>query len=394
MAMELEKSVAKLSNQIIGWRRKIHRQPELGLECYNTAAMVSEQLQKFGYDVKTGIAKTGVLGTLHGTGPGPVVALRVDMDALPIEEQTELPFASEIEGVMHACGHDGHTAIGLGVAAALAQIKDFNGTVKLIFQPGEESPGGAKAMVEEGVLESPRVDALFGCHIFPSLPEGIIGLRYGTMTAGNDEFIIVLQGVGGHAGYPSRCSDPIVAAGHLILAVQTIVSRSNDPANPLVVSITEINGGNRFNIIPDTVTLKGTIRSTEEHSREIALQRLKELVEGIKHSFDIQYSLQIIAKDSALICDQELTKFTEEILGNLIGRDRVKLIGNSSMGSEDLVNFSKVVPTTYLRIGSYEANNYVHNLHTPNFDFNEQILIDATYILSHLILQYLKHPDV
>lgn len=394
MADELKDKVLSVSDQIIGWRRKFHRHPELGLECHKTAEVACEHLLKLGINVKTGIAQTGVLGTLTGDNPGPVVALRVDMDALPLAEQTGLPFASEIEGVMHACGHDGHTAMGMGVATVLSKLKHkLNGTVKFIFQPGEESPGGAKQMVKEGVLENPRVNALFGCHIFPSIPTGNIGIRYGAMTAGNDEFTISLHGVGGHAAYPFKCSDSVAAAGHLITAVQTIVSRNNDSVHPLVISITEINGGSGYNIIPETVTLRGTIRSISDHSRQIALKRLEQIIEGIKSGFGIDCSLQIVTKDFPLICNEKLTKFVEKSLVNWLDQGRVQIINNPSMGAEDLAYFSAAVPTTYLRIGSYdEKNNYIHNLHTPYFNFDEKILIDGTYILSGIILDYLNAP--
>ena len=391
MPNELKDSVLSISEQIIGWRRQFHRYPELGLECYKTAEAVAEHLTKLGLKVKTGIAKTGVLGTLTGANPGPVAAMRGDMDALPLTEQTGLPFASEIEGVMHACGHDGHTAMGLGVATVLAKYKHkLSGTIKFIFQPGEESPGGAEPMVKEGVLENPKVDAIFGCHIFPSLPAGKIGIRYGAMTAGNDEFQITLHGVGGHAAYPYRCADPVAAAGHLITAVQTIVSRNNDSVNPLVVSITAINGGSGFNIIPETVTLNGTIRSISEQARQLAITRLEQIIEGIKTGFGIECKLEIVTRDFPLICDEELTKFVEQSLVNWIDKDRVQIINNPSMGAEDFAYFSANAPANYLRIGSYdEKNNYTHNLHTPYFNFDEKILIDGTYVLSGILMDYL-----
>lgn len=392
MEIDLKEKACFLKDQIIAWRRDFHQHPELELNCGRTAAVVSEELQKLGLEVKTGIAGTGVTGTLYGGAPGPVVALRVDMDALPVAEQTGLPFSSEVEGVMHACGHDGHTALGLGTAAVLAQFKNsLKGTVKFIFQPGEESPGGAGLMIAGGVLENPRVDALLGCHIFPGVKSGNIGVRYGVMTARNDEFIITLTGIGGHGAYPHRCADVIVAAGHLILGIQTIVSRSNDPVNPLVVTIAQISGGAGHNVIPEKLTLKGTIRSIYESSREMALKRLRELLTGVSGSYGLQYRLDLLAGGPSLKCDKNITGFVEETLVSMIGKERVTIIPNPSLGAEDFALFSQAVPASYIRIGCYDENKgYIHNLHSPNFDFDEQILADGTFILAGLLYEYLS----
>lgn len=387
----LKEKALSLRSRIIGWRRDIHRHPELELNCHRTAAIVSKELQALGLEVKTGIAGTGVTGTLYGSEPGPVVALRVDMDALPVTEQTGLPFASEVEGAMHACGHDGHTALGLGTAAVLSRVREhLRGTVRFIFQPGEESPGGAGLMIAEGVLENPRVEALFGCHIFPGVASGSIGVRYGVMTARNDEFIITLAGVGGHGAYPHKCTDVIVAAGHLIVGIQTIVSRSNDPVTPLVVTVAQICGGTGHNVMPESVTLKGTVRSIDESSREIAFRRLKDLLKGISTAFDVQGDLEIVAGGPCLKCDERITGFVEKKLVGLIGKERVDIITRPSLGAEDFALFSEAVPSSYIRIGSYsEEKGFIHNLHTPRFDFDEQILVDGAYILSCLLYEYL-----
>ena len=389
--LEIDHKTDEIAAQIINWRRQFHQHPELELNCCHTAEVVSQHLLGLGLEVQTGIADTGVIGVLASQNPGPVVALRVDMDALPIGEQTGLPFASRVDGVMHACGHDGHTAIGMGVATVLAQCRDsLQGTVKFIFQPGEEFPGGLKIMIAGGALDSPRVDAILGGHIYPGLPLGKVGVRYGVMTAADDEFTVELKGTGGHGAYPHQCADPIVAAGHLITALQSIVARNTDPLDSLVVSLGQITGGSGYNVIPERVVIKGTIRSLSEYSRETAHQRLKEILNGIQQAFGVEHSLDLIPGNPSLTCDRHLTAFIEECLVDLVGREQVFSIPAPSMGAEDFAYYAEQVPATYLRLGSRdEAGGYLHALHTPYFDFNEQILIDGTKVFAHLISRLL-----
>lgn len=390
MKQAIRENVKNMGDQIIAWRREIHRHPELGLDCGRTAALVSAQLQAAGLEVQSGLAQSGVVGILRGEKPGPVVALRVDMDALPIAEQTGLPFASARQGVMHACGHDGHTAMGLGAATVLSRLRhELRGTVKFIFQPGEESPGGAKLMIKEGVLEDPKVEALFGCHIFPGVRAGHWGVRYGTMTASDDEFDITISGVGGHGAYPHKGVDPIAALGYFLVGVQSIVARSNDPVQPLVISVTEVSGGQGHNVIPGEVRLKGTIRSTEADSREMARRRLSDLLEGLKLSQQITYSLRFVAENPALVCDPKLTRFAEKTLREVFGEAKVVSIAQPSLGAEDFAYFAGQVPAAYLRIGCYDQEaGRVHQLHTPYFDFEESILIEGSAGLACLLFDY------
>lgn len=378
-------------DKIIDFRREFHMNPELGLDCFETSLIVARALLEAGLEVKTGIAGTGVVGILHGSQPGPVAALRVDMDALEVYEETDLPFSSRKPGVMHACGHDGHTAIGLGVAEVLGEFRELiPGTIKFIFQPGEEQPGGAKIMIAEKVLENPDVDAVFGLHIFPGLPSGQWGVRYGAMTAGNDDFTVTLKGSGGHGGHPDQTRDPIAAAGYLITAVQTIVSRNADPTDSLVITVSEIHGGKGHNVIPDTVVLKGTIRSTSAASRLLAHRRLNEILQGIKYGFDVDSELTIVEQDNPIICDFELTAFVEQTLREYIGDPGVVQISAPSMGADDFASFTEKVPGTYLRIGCYDpSKGYTHMLHTSRFDFDEEILVNAAAVLSNLLISYL-----
>ena len=389
---ELNGEVEKCREKLVGWRRLFHEFPELELECQRTASVVSEHLQRIGLDVKTGIAKTGVVGVLRGLQAGPVVALRVDMDALPLEEQTGLPFSSKMQGAMHACGHDGHTAMGLGVATVLAAFRDsLPGTVKFIFQPGEESPGAARIMIDEGVLEEPKVNAIIGCHIFPGVSLDQVGIRYGTMCAACDQLDVRIKGMGGHAAYPHQCADPIVAASNLIVGVQTIVSRLNNPVEPLVISICEINGGAGHNVIPEKVSFGGTIRSVDKQGRDKAHNALKEIAKGIETAYGVEVRLEILPTDSALRCNDQMVGFAEEILSELLGSDRVSHIPTPSLGADDFSAFSERVPALYVRIGCYdEEKGYVHGLHTPYFDFDENLLVGGTKILSFLLVKFLS----
>ena len=381
----------KCRERLIKWRRRFHEHPELGLECHETAAVVAENLQRMGLQVKTNVAKSGVVGILYGHQTGPVVALRVDMDALPLEERTGLPFSSHIQGIMHACGHDGHTAMGLGVAAVLSKFRDvLKGAIKFIFQPGEESPGAAKMMIDEGVLQEPKVEIILGCHIFPGLSFGQVGIRYGTICAACDEFDIRIKGVGGHAAYPHQCTDPIVAACNLAASLQTIVSRSINPMEPAVISICKITGGNTYNVIPEDVSLGGTVRSVDEETRQIAHKSLKDIVRAIEVAYGVEIYLNIQPTVPALRCNEWMVTHTEENLNQLIGPEKVIHISSPSLGADDFAFFSEKIPAAYLRLGSYDKENgYVQGLHTPYFDFNENLLVEGTKILSFLLMTFL-----
>lgn len=388
----LNREVKKVRESLFEWRRYIHEYPELELDCDKTADLVSQHIESLGLNVKTGIAKTGVVGVLRGRKAKPVVALRVDMDGLPIQEQTNLSFASKVDGVMHACGHDGHTAIGMGVAAVLSAVQDsLEGTVKFIFQPGEEDPGASKIMIAEGVLEDPKVDAIFGCHIYPGIPSGEVGVRYGTMCAACDEFDILVKGVGGHGAYPHQCRDSIVAAANLINGIQTIVSRMRNPVIPLVISICKIEGGAGYNLIPDRVTLGGTIRSIDEESRDKAHEHLKRIFKGIETGYCVGIEFEMLRSIPPLKCDKRLVAFVEERLVEILGSEKVRRISEPSLGAEDFAYYSERIPSAYVRLGCYdEKKGFIHGLHTPYFDFDENLLVEATRELSFLLMKFLS----
>ncbi len=388
----LRKKVLENRDLVIRWRRTFHRYPEKGLECERTAAVVAEQLRSLGWEVKTGVARTGVIGTLRGTRERPVVGLRVDMDALSLEEKTGRDFASERKGLMHACGHDGHTAMGLGVATVLTHFREtIPGTIKCIFQPGEEGPGGAPIMIDEGALEDPGVDFLLGCHIHPSLPSGTVGICYGTVTAGDYEFEMTLRGRGGHGARPHESNDPIIAAGHLITALQTIVSRRSDPLKPMVITLGEIHGGTGSNVIPDEVSLKGIVRYVASETKETALAGLKDILAGTQATFGMATHFRCLEEIPPMRLDDGAAARVEKAVLELLGEDGIVRIREVSMGADDFAYFTEKVPCGYLRFGCYdEEKGFVHVLHNARFDFDEAVLEQGTLTLSHLIYRLLE----
>jgi len=282
LPVTLSPAVTELSESVIALRRTLHQWPELGFQEQRTSALIAQQLAALGIEVKTGIAQTGVLGTLKGNAPGKTVLLRADIDGLPIEEASGAPYASQNHGVMHACGHDGHTAILLTVAKLLAERRgEFSGTVKFAFQPAEElPPGGAIGMLEEGILENPKVDAVFGLHLWNGLSVGKVGVDEGPIMASVDRFEILIRGVGSHGAYPHTGVDPIVIGSHVVTALQTVVSREVPPLAPVVVTVGEFHGGTAFNVIPSHTSLSGTVRTIDARIRHEMPDRLERVVRG------------------------------------------------------------------------------------------------------------------
>ncbi|HDR14104.1 MAG TPA: amidohydrolase, partial [Desulfobacteraceae bacterium] len=282
MTHELLERAQEIREWMTGLRRAIHRNPELGMQEYQTTKLVKAELEKIGVPVKETGLEAGVLALLEGTGEGPVTGLRADMDALPLTERTGLDYASRNEGVMHACGHDGHTAILLGAAKLLSEMKDrFRGVVKFIFQPAEEGLGGAARMVEAGVLKNPDVTTVIALHGWPFLETGKIGVCNGPFTASADKFSITVNGRGGHGGYPHKAVDPVLASCHLVAAIQQVASRQIDPVENIVVSVCRINGGTTNNVIPESVSLAGTVRCHEDSVRSTIEERMRKIAEGV-----------------------------------------------------------------------------------------------------------------
>ena len=364
-------------------RRDFHVHPELGFEEVRTAGIVADELKQLGIEVSTGIARTGVVGIIEGSGPGPVVLLRFDMDALPITEETGAEYASQTPGVMHACGHDGHTAIGLSVAKVLHKHQDkWAGTIKLVFQPAEEGLGGALQMVEEGVLENPRPDFSLGMHIWNDRPLGQIAATSGPAMAAAELFTIKITGKGAHGASPHLGLDPIVAAAQIVTGLQSIVARNVDPLETAVVSVTAINGGTAFNVIPPAVEMKGTIRTYLPEVRELVVRRTEEIVQGVAESMGCKAEMNLESITPAVINDARLAEVVNETRMQVLPETE-DISGLRTMGSEDMAFLMDDIPGCYMFVGSMNADkDLVYGHHHPKFDFDEQVLIDGVALVS------------
>ncbi len=379
-----------IREHLIAWRRDFHMHPELGFQEQRTAGIITERLRELGYQVQTGIAHTGVVGLLRGRKSGPVVMVRFDMDALPITEENTTDYASQNPGVMHACGHDAHVAIGLGVATLMARHRDdMAGTLKLIFQPGEEGMNGAAVMIEQGVLENPRPDVFLAAHIWNDKPLGTMDVSPGPIMAAADKWTCTVRGQGGHGALPHQTVDPIVAAAQIITALQTIVSRNVSPLETAVVTVGSIHGGDAFNIIPPQVTLTGTIRTYNPDVRETVLRRVREVTEGMAAACGATAELGIIPLTPAVINDAAVAQVVHAAAQSVIGPEHVSS-GERTMGSEDAAYFMREIPGCYFFIGSANAEcglNAPH--HNPGFDFDENVLPLAVATFMQALAHYL-----
>ena len=373
---DLIREVEETREEILGFRRDFHMHPELGFEVNRTAKVVADLLRDWGIEVHSGIGKTGVVGILKGKTSGKVVALRADMDALPIKEDNDLSFKSKYEGKMHACAHDGHTAMLLGAAKVLSNHRDkINGTVKFIFQPAEEgpTPGGAKPMIEDGALEG--VDEIYGIHLTTLHPTGVVGINRGSAMASTDIFEIELIGKGGHAGLPHEAVDAIAMASKVVSDIQYMVSRENDPLEPLVVSIGTINGGFASNVIAGNVTMTGTIRTQSHDLRKKIIDKMETIVKYITKSSGGEYKLNIIPGLPPLINDIAKASFVEDVSKRLLGGENIIILDKPNMGAEDFAYFLERVPGAFIWLGARnEAKGKVYLMHHPKFDFDEDAL--------------------
>ena len=372
-------------------RRDFHMHPELGFEEVRTAGIVAEELKKLDIEVTTGVAETGVIGIIEGKDEGKIVLLRFDMDALPMTEETGAEYASQTPGVMHACGHDGHTAIGLSVARFLHKYKDqFNGTIKLVFQPAEEGLGGAARMVKEGVLENPRPDYSLGMHVWNDNPIGQVFVTNGPAMAGAEMFSVKITGKGAHGAAPHLGYDPIVAASQIITALQSIASRNVDPLEAAVISVTSIQGGTAFNIIPPNVELKGTVRTFQPEVRDTVHRRMNEIITGIAKSMECEAEIEIIDVTPAVINDEKLSALARENLRTVLP-DAEIIDGLRTMGSEDMAYMMDDIPGCYMFVGSKnEEKNLVFGHHHPKFDFDERALVTGIALVSSTALKILE----
>jgi amidohydrolase len=366
-------------------RRDLHRHPELGFQETRTGTLVEERLRGLGYDVKTGVGRTGIVG-LKGSGAR-CVLLRADMDALPIEEANEVPYRSRHPGAMHACGHDGHVAIGLEVARRLAAVT-LPGTVKLAFQPAEELSGGATAMIGDGILAAPAVNAAFGIHVWNELPVGTIGIMAGAMMASVDEFDITITGTGGHAAIPHRAIDPVLVSAHVITALQSLVSRRRDPFEEGVVSVTQVSAGHAFNVIPAEARLRGTVRTFGGKFYEAAPHLLEETVRGIARALGADATIEFRRLTGPLVNDPAMADLMKSVGEEIVGNDHVK--GDiRTMGGEDMSFFLKQVPGCFAFVGSAKADGTSFPHHSPRFDIEEDALPIAAELLTQTTARYL-----
>ena len=372
---------------IVSLRRQIHREPELGFDTKKTAEKVLDALEGLPLEVETGLAKNGIVATLKGEGDGPTVALRADMDALPIQEETDLPFASEEDGKMHACGHDGHTSMLVGAVRALSQDhlrERLNGSVKFIFQPAEEGGGGGRVMVGEGVAES--VSSIFALHLWPGLPFGKAATKAGPIMAAADAFEMRVKGKGGHGAMPHLTTDAVAIAAQIVTALQTVVSREVNPVEPAVLTVGEIEAGFAFNIIPETARLGGTVRTLDADLRKQIPKRMEELARGIARGMrgdaelDYHFSYPVARNDA------DAAEFALGVIGELFGEENVVELTDSSMGAEDFAFFLEHVPGAFIWLGVGD----VSGLHTPKFAFDEEILPQGSALLAALALESLS----
>jgi amidohydrolase len=402
---EIDRRAAAAEGRVIAWRHDLHQNPELGNREQRTSRVIAEQLKRFGIEVKTGVARTGVIGLLRGGRPGKVVALRADLDALPVTEENDLPYRSRVRttwngqqtGVMHACGHDMHMAALLGAAEVLAGLKaELPGTVKFIFQPAEEGPppgeeGGAPLMIQQGVLESPRVDAIFALHVFP-WKRGTVAFRPGGMLAANDTLEIRVKGRQTHAAWPWKGVDPVVTAAQIVLGLQTVVSRQIDlAAAPAVVSIATVNGGNRSNIIPEDVLLTGTIRTFDAAMQKEVHERIGRMAEGIASSVGASAKVSISRMNPVTFNNRDLsarmTPSLKRVAGADLDTDRAPI-----MGSEDFAHFAEKVPALYFGLGVAPPGTDVEKAapnHSPRWLADDGALVVGVRALASLAVDYL-----
>ncbi len=387
----LSSPVEEYADDAIETRREIHRHPELGFEEHQTAELVSEKLRSWGLDVQENVAETGVVGLLEGSGDGPTVLLRADMDALPIHEENDLPYRSQKNGVMHACGHDAHTSVNLYVAKILSERTDsFPGRIKFIFQPAEEGPGGAKPMIEEGVLENPKVDAAFGLHVWNPLEIGEVGLRSGPLLSCADKFQVTVRGEGGHGAAPHEAHDPVVCASQMVTSLQTIASRETDPLSPVVVTVGKIEGGSRFNVIPDEVRFEGTVRTYDREFRRSIPDRIERICGKTAQSMNCEAELDYEFYYPPTINHEAETQLAREAAEPVVGEEQITSECRT-LGGEDFAFFLEEVPGCFVFVGSSnEEKGLTHPHHSARFNIDEEAIPIAVEVMKNIAVKYLN----
>lgn len=380
--MAIVNRIGDFAEDMKTWRRHLHMNPELCLECHETAAFVVDKLRAFGVDeVHEGIATSGVVALIRGKGDGPVTGLRADMDALPIVEETGADYASTIPGKMHACGHDGHTTMLLGAARYLAETRNFKGTAVLIFQPAEETVGGARIMVEEGIMERFGIEEVYALHCDPFSDEGQFSTAPGPIMAAVDDFHITLTGRGGHGAFPHECIDPVPCALSIGQALQTIASRNAPPRDPLVVSLTIFQTGTATNVIPETVVMGGTVRSFDPDLRDLVERRFHEIVSGQAASFGVDAKLDYVRNYPATVNHADQTEFAAKVARDVVGDTKVSAEKPPEMGAEDFAYMLEKRPGSYLMLGQ----GIGPSCHHPKFNFNDDVSTIGASFFARLI---------
>lgn len=378
--MNIKQKIKYITPEMIEWRHTIHEKPEIAYQEKDTSDFISKKLNEFGIEVHQGIGKTGIVGIIKGknSSSDKAIAIRADMDALPMTEKTNLPYASKNEGAMHACGHDGHSTMLLGAAKYLAETRNFYGTVYCVFQPAEEGGNaGAKAMINDGLFKKFKIDTVWGIHNWPGIPVGEAVIHEGFAMAGGDIIVVTIEGKGGHAAQPQYSNDPMVAAGFTITALQSLISRQLDPFKNAVLSLTKIEGGSAFNVIPDTVTIGGTLRSTNESIRNDMLKKIKSVVVNACQISNCEVNIEIRPGYPPTINDKKSAKLASEIFKNTFGDTSINLDETPTMGSEDFSYMLDKKPGAYIWLG---AGVNSEKLHSAHYDFNDDLLpIGAEY---------------
>ena len=372
--MTVIKEIKQFHDEMTEWRRDIHQHPELKFEEFRTADLVAAKLEEFGIEIHRGLAKTGVVGTIRN-GDGPSIGLRADMDALPLEEKNTFKHASSNTGKMHACGHDGHTAMLLGAAKHLAASKNFKGTVNFIFQPAEEGGGGGELMIKEGLFEKFPVDSVYGLHNWPGMPAGTFGVSSGPIMAAADMFDLTINGRGGHAALPDQCIDPIVVASQVVSALQTIPSRNTHPVDSVVISVTQIHAGDAYNVIPDSVRMHGTVRTFQQETRDKMPSSMLRVAEGVCAAYGATCELNYMSGYPATVNSVQEADISAKAVVDLLGEDKIIRNPTPSMGAEDFSYMLEARPGCYVWLGIGPGKGEAGcMLHSSSYDFNDDVL--------------------
>lgn len=394
--MNLFEPIIGFQEELVNIRRDIHAHPELCFAEYRTSQVVSRKLKEWGIPTLEGLAETGVVGIIKKGSSEKAIGLRADMDALPMQEINDFPHKSTYPGKMHACGHDGHTAILLGAAYYLAHHADFDGTVYLIFQPAEEGGGGARRMIAEGLFEKCPMDAVYGLHNWPGLPAGSFGVREGALMASSNEFHVTVRGKGAHAAQPQKGIDPVMVAVQIAQSWQTIVSRNVNPIDPAVLSVTQIHSGSATNVIPDDAQMIGTVRTFSNATLDLIESRMKAIAEHTAQAFDAELDFQFKRNYPPLINHAKETQFAISVMRDVVGADMVNTAVEATMGAEDFAYMLQSKPGCYVFLGNGEGDHRTEghglgpcNLHNPSYDFNDDLLPIGANFWVQLVQRYL-----